>query len=86
MADDHKAPSGGGSALEEFGVLIGIFLLLFALWVMRGRPNSAEIRKGLFIAPPVPIGNGAVFGPTLGAPTSTTNSTPQPAPTTQPNH
>ncbi len=71
MADAHRDASGGGGFLEEFGLIIGVFLLLLALWVMRGRPNSANIRKGLFIAPPSPIGTGMVSGPTLGAPTST---------------
>ena len=83
MADDHK-DAGGSSFLEEAGLLIGVFLLLLALWVMRGKPNSADIRKGLFVAPPSPIGNGQVFGPTLGATSTPTVTSPTTNPTNAP--
>ena len=73
MADDNK-DGGGGGLLEEFGLFIGGFLLLVALWWMQG---GHSFGKGLFIAPPSPIGNGQVFGPTLN------NSGAQPTTTTQ---
>jgi hypothetical protein len=50
----------------------GILFALFALWWVGGGPERDGGIRGLFVAPPPPIGSGEVYGPEI-APASTTN-------------
>jgi hypothetical protein len=67
MAD---APSGGGPAEDAF-FIIGILIVLFVIWIARGGYNAQNLR-GIFLAPPPPLGTGNSYGPQLQT-ASTTN-------------
>jgi len=47
----------------------GILLVLAILWYRNGGPEKADLR-GLFLAPPAPIGNGSAYGPQVGTTTT----------------
>ncbi len=46
-------------------VFLGILAILVALWFMSGGPGKADLR-GLFLAPPAPLGSGEAYGPQVG--------------------
>lgn len=65
MADE---PSSGSP--WEIVLFVGaILLVLVILWYRNGGPDKADLR-GLFLAPPAPIGNGGAYGPQVGTTTS----------------
>jgi hypothetical protein len=45
---------------------------LVLLWYFAGGPGKADLR-GLFLAPPTPLGTGEAYGPTFGDETPTTS-------------
>ncbi|MSR70594.1 hypothetical protein EXS62_00975 [Candidatus Kaiserbacteria bacterium] len=63
---DEPAPGGHYDILFFVG---GILLVLVALWYYNGGPQKADLR-GLFLAPPAPVGTGNAYGPTPGATTT----------------
>ncbi len=67
MADEPKGPTG----VEDGLLFIGGFILLVIIWYFAGGPGKADLR-GLFLAPPPPLGSGDAYGPQLGS--STPNS------------
>lgn len=79
MAEEKK----GGSAADDALWFFGILAALIALWYFSGGPGRADLR-GLFLAPPDPLGSGEAYGPTFGedyAPASTsTFEAPPPLP------
>ncbi len=58
MAEEDK----GGSPFEIVWIVFGALGLLIALWWMQGGPERADLR-GIFLAPPPPIGTGESYGP-----------------------
>jgi len=58
---------GGGGGTTDIEMLIfvfGGFAVLVALWLFLGGPKHADL-KGLFLAPPPPLGTGKSYGPTI---------------------
>lgn len=71
MADEKK---GGGPAQDAL-FIIGLLVILIIAWFVTGGPERADL-KGIFLAPPTPLGTGESYGPQVGeeAPwASTTN-------------
>lgn len=54
-------------------VVVGLVLLII-LWYANGGPQKADLR-GIFLAPPPPLGSGDAYGPSIVSPT-TTDQTP----------
>ena len=42
-------------------VVVGLVILI-VLWYANGGPQKADLR-GIFLHPPVPLGNGQAYGP-----------------------
>ncbi len=63
MADEPK-PDVMADALW----FVGILAVLVALWYFAGGPGKADLR-GLFLAPPAPLGSGDAYGPQFGTST-----------------
>ncbi len=61
MADEEK-PSGGPVEMVFFVVLV--LGALIALWYYNGGPSRADLR-GIFLAPPAPLGSGNAYGPQI---------------------
>ena len=68
---EEKGPSATEDALFFFGILA----VLVVLWFLAGGPGKADLR-GLFLAPPAPLGTGDAYGPQVG--TSTQEAPPTP--------
>ncbi|MDP4020690.1 MAG: hypothetical protein Q8P58_01425 [Candidatus Adlerbacteria bacterium] len=64
MADDKKPES----PYEIVWFVGGILAVLIALWWVQGGPERADLR-GIFLAPPPPIGTGDAYGPQIGTST-----------------
>ena len=65
MAEEEtKSTTTAGQAALS---VLGIIALLVILWFANGGPQKADLR-GLFIAPPAPVGPGNAYGPQLGQP------------------
>ena len=47
----------------------GILAVLIALWWVQGGPERADLR-GIFLAPPPPLGTGEAYGPQIGTTTN----------------
>lgn len=69
MADEPKGSTPTDDALWFFGVLA----ILVVLWYFAGGPGKADLR-GLFLAPPEPVGSGEAYGPTFGDTEATTTA------------
>jgi hypothetical protein len=63
MADEPKGEDPMATLLL---VLAGMGVLVF-LWFASGAYKNADV-KGLFIAPPPPVGPGGSYGPQIGQP------------------
>lgn len=66
MADEPTKGNPTEDALWFFGILA----ILAVLWYFAGGPGKADLR-GLFLAPPQPLGSGDAYGPQFGQPTTT---------------
>ena len=53
--------------MEVLVLVVGGMALLIFLWFASGAYKNADIR-GLFIAPPAPLGPGGSYGPQVGNP------------------
>ncbi len=75
MADDKEKHD----VMNDVYMFLGFMAILVAVWYFAGGPGKADL-KGLFLAPPAPLGNGEAYGPTLGSttPADTTNAAPAP--------
>lgn len=69
MADDEK--KAGSSVMEDALFVFGGLAVLVVVWYLLGGPGRADL-KGLFLAPPAPLGSGEAYGPQFGEPTPTT--------------
>ncbi len=66
MAEEEhkeKGQSAGQAALS----ILGLIAILVILWFANGGPERADLR-GLFLAPPAPVGPGNAYGPQVGQP------------------
>jgi hypothetical protein len=65
MAEEEKKEGGtaGSAALS----ILGIIAILIVLWFANGGPEKADLR-GIFLAPPAPVGPGNAYGPQVGQP------------------
>ena len=66
MADEHKGPG----PVEDLFFIIGVIVVLVAVWFATGGPSRADIR-GIFLHPPPPVDTGGSYGPTIGSTTVT---------------
>jgi len=66
MADEPTK----GNPTEDAFFFFGALAILIALWYFAGGPGKADLR-GLFLAPPAPLGTGDAYGPQFGESTST---------------
>jgi hypothetical protein len=57
------------SPYEIVWFVVGILGVLIALWWVQGGPGKADLR-GIFLAPPPPVGSGESYGPEFGTTTS----------------
>ncbi len=71
MADE---PHAKGNPTEDAMWFLAILAGLVILWYFAGGPGQADLR-GLFLAPPEPLGNGQAYGPQLGNEASSTATT-----------
>lgn len=69
MADDKKE---SGGVMEDVAFVVGGLIILVVIWFLLGGPGRADL-KGLFLAPPAPLGTGESYGPQFGEPASSTN-------------
>lgn len=67
MADDKGGGESPFEILWWFGGLLGALIFL---WWWQGGAERADLR-GIFLAPPPPIGSGDAYGPQFGTPTTT---------------
>ncbi|HEV7449401.1 MAG TPA: hypothetical protein VGP13_02590 [Candidatus Paceibacterota bacterium] len=65
MADEEKKE--GESATSAALTVLGVIALLIVLWFANGGPQKADLR-GIFLAPPAPLGSGEAYGPQVGQP------------------
>lgn len=63
MADEPKADVMGDALW-----FLGILAVLIVLWYFAGGPGKTDLR-GLFLAPPAPLGSGDAYGPQFGTTT-----------------
>lgn len=65
MAEEETKEGGtaGSAALS----VLGFIAILVILWFANGGPKKADLR-GLFLAPPAPVGPGNAYGPQVGQP------------------
>lgn len=64
MAEEEKKNSGQSAGQAALSIL-GIIAILIILWFANGGPERADLR-GVFIAPPAPVGPGNAYGPQIG--------------------
>ncbi len=62
MADEPK-----GDPMQMLLAVLGIMAILVILWFASGAYKKADLR-GLFLAPPPPVGPGGAYGPQVGKP------------------
>lgn len=53
--------------MEDALFFFGMLAILVVVWFLSGGPGRADLR-GIFIAPPAPIGSGDAYGPQVGEP------------------
>lgn len=75
MADD-KAPEEHPLSMVFF--IVGGLAILITFWYLNGGAQYADLR-GIFLAPPAPLGSGDAYGPQIGSstPTTTQQTAPQ---------
>lgn len=72
MAEEPK-----GSPLQLLYMVLGAMGILIFLWFASGAYKNADL-KGIFLAPPAPLGPGGGYGPQIGKPNPNyTNSNQQ---------
>jgi hypothetical protein len=64
MAEEKK--EGGGETAGQAALsVLGVLALLVILWFANGGYQRADLR-GIFLAPPAPVGPGNAYGPNIG--------------------
>ena len=66
MADEPSGPS----PVEDLLFIVGVLVVLVAIWFATGGPKRADLR-GIFLHPPAPLDTGDAYGPTVGNSSST---------------
>jgi hypothetical protein len=59
MADEKPKP---GDPMELVWFVLGALAIIIGLWLYSGAYKNADL-KGLFLAPPPPVGPGGSYGP-----------------------
>jgi hypothetical protein len=72
---------GGGGGYGPVWWLIGLIIILWALWYVTGGPDNPN-KDQPFVAAPVPLGSGEIYGP--GGIQEKTNASPAPLEETSP--
>ncbi len=70
MADEKV----GEDPMKLLLMVLGGMALLVFFWFMSGAYKNADLR-GIFLAPPAPIGPGGAYGPQIGNPSNTSGQT-----------
>jgi len=60
---DEKEPGPGPLADAIF--VLGVIVVLVAVWFYTGGPKRADLR-GIFLHSPEPLGQGGAYGPQVG--------------------
>lgn len=55
----------GGGPIQMLWMVIGFMAVLIFLWFYSGAYKDADLR-GIFLAPPAPLGPGDAYGPQVG--------------------
>ncbi len=63
MADEKPK----GDPMQLLLMVVGALAVLIFLWFANGGYKKADLR-GIFLAPPVPLGPGNAYGPQVGQP------------------
>ena len=71
MAEEKEGPTAVHDAL----FFVGLLLVLVVLWYFAGGPGKADLR-GLFLAPPPPVGTGDAYGPQIGTGATSSSQAP----------
>ncbi len=58
MADEKEK----GSPMKMLWTVLGAMAILVVLWFASGAYKNADLR-GIFLAPPAPVGPGGAYGP-----------------------
>lgn len=64
MAEEEKKGETAGQAALY---VLGVIAFLAILWYANGGASRADLR-GIFLAPPAPVGPGNAYGPQAGRP------------------
>ena len=64
MADEPET-----SPFQLFWMVLGFMAILIGLWFASGAYKKADLR-GIFLAPPAPLGPGNAYGPQIGQPST----------------
>ena len=62
--------------MQEVYFIGGILVILLILWIANGGPARSDLR-GIFLAPPPPLGSGEAYGPEFGDEESSATDTTQ---------
>ncbi len=75
MADEKK--DAGAGVMGDVWWFVGFLAILIGAWLYTGGVGRADL-KGIFLAPPQPLGSGNAYGPQIG------NDQAQPTDASQP--
>lgn len=68
MAEEEKKDTGGGQTVGQAALsVLGFIAIIIILWFANGGVQRADLR-GIFLAPPAPVGPGNAYGPQVGNP------------------
>lgn len=65
MAEEEKKEGGGQTWGQAALSVLGFIAIIIILWFANGGPQRADLR-GIFLAPPAPLGPGNAYGPQIG--------------------
>jgi len=65
MAEEKK--EDGGDPMDMLWWVLGIMAIIIFFWFATGAYKNTDLR-GVFLAPPAPLGPGDAYGPQIGEP------------------
>ena len=72
MADEKEK----SDPMKMLWLVLGVMSIIVVLWFASGAYKNADL-KGMFLAPPAPLGPGGAYGPQVGEPNSNYTETNQ---------